>query len=175
MSDILIPFKGIRPTVKEEVLLARGAIVLGNVTLEKGVSVWYNSILRGDMNSLSIGEYTNIQDGSVVHCEYNYACSIGKYVTIGHKAVLDGCMIGDYCLIGMGAIVLDGAEIGEGSIIGAGAVVKGDAKIPPFSVVVGTPAKIIRTADPSSKEDRIAHALKYYKLAQEHRQLAVLE
>lgn len=167
-EKILFPYKGVSPRIGEDVLLAPGAKVIGSVTVEKGVSIWYNAVIRGDVNSLLIKEYSNIQDCCVVHADPKSECRIGKYVTVGHHAIIHACIVADYCLIGMGAVILDGAEVGEGSIIGAGAVVTAGSKIPPYSVAVGSPAKVIKTLDPSSQEERIAHALEYHESALEH-------
>mgnify|MGYP005853180197 CR=1 FL=1 len=163
------PFMDKTPQADEDVFIAPGAVVVGDVTLEKGVSIWYNAVLRGDVNYLLIKEYTNIQDGCIIHCEVNNPTVVGRYVTVGHKAILHGCVIEDHCLIGMGAIVLDGVHIGEGSIVGAGAVVVKDSKIPPFSVVVGSPARIIKTLDPSSIEGRLKQAIRYYEKSKNHK------
>lgn len=168
MTDTLYSYKGVSPRIESDVFLAPGAKVIGAVTLDKGVSIWYNAVLRGDENSLLIKEYTNIQDCCVVHCDSKHGSIIGKYVTVGHHAIIHGCTIQDYSLIGMGAVILDGAEVGEGSIIGAGAVVTAGTKIPPYSVAVGSPAKVIKTLAPSSVEERIGHAKGYYESAKEH-------
>lgn len=168
MKDSLFPYKGVSPQIGADVLLAPGAKVIGAVTVEKGASIWYNTVVRGDENSIIIGEFTNIQDCGVVHCEDHNKCSIGKYVTVGHHAIVHGCIVQDWCLIGMGAIILNGAEVGEGSIIGAGAVVTAGTKIPPYSVAVGSPARVIKNLDPSSKEDRIEHAMRYRESALEN-------
>ena len=159
----LYPFRDNEPQVDSHVFIAPGVKAIGKVTLEKGVSIWYNTVLRGDVDRVVVKEYTNIQDGCVVHCDPGSPTIVGKYVTVGHGAILHGCVIGDYCLIGIGAIILNNVEIGEGSIIGAGALVLSGSKIPPFSVVMGAPAKVVRTLDPTTIEQRKEHALDYYK------------
>ncbi|MBZ4653941.1 MAG: ferripyochelin binding protein (fbp) [Peptococcaceae bacterium] len=164
----LYPYKGTLPQVEEDVFIAPGATVIGKVTLKKGVNIWYNAVIRGDVEAISVDEYTNIQDSCIVHADPGSPIIIGKYVTIGHNAVLHGCKLNDYSLIGMGAIVLNDAEIGEGAVIGAGALVTEGTKIPPYSVVVGSPAKVIKTLDSSSFEERKTHALRYYKLSRAH-------
>ena len=139
----------------ENVLICEGARVAGDVTLGKGVSVWYNAVLRGDEGAITVGENTNIQDGAVMHEE----TVVGSGCTIGHNAIVHGCTMGDNVLIGMNATVLTGAKIGHGSIIAAGALVKENAVIPPNSLVVGVPGVVKRTID---RMDSIhAQAVKY--------------
>lgn len=134
-----------QPVVHPSAFIAPNATVLGDVTIGEDASVWYHTVLRGDINRIAVGRGSNIQDGSVLHLSAEYGCLIGDYVTVGHMAMLHACTIGDECLIGMGAIILDGAEIGERSIIGAGALVTQEKKIPPGSMVLGSPAKVVRS------------------------------
>jgi len=128
----------------EDVLICEGARVAGNVTLGKGVSVWYNAVIRGDEGPIVVGENTNIQDGAVLHTGIDRLLSIGSGCTIGHNAVVHGCTIGDYVLVGMGSIVMDGARIGNDCIIGAGALVTGKMDAPAGSMLLGAPAKVVR-------------------------------
>ena len=139
------------PTLGRGVYLARGAVVLGDVTLGDGSSVWYNAVLRGDINRIVVGHHTNIQDNAVLHLADNFACELGNWVTVGHGAIVHACKVGDECLVGMGAVILDGAVIGKQSIIGAKALVTGGTKIPPGSLVLGAPAKVVRKL---TKEER---------------------
>lgn len=134
-----------QPVIHPSAFIAPNATLLGDVTIGEDASVWYNTVLRGDINRIAVGRGSNIQDGSVLHLSAEYGCLIGAYVTVGHMAMLHACTIGDECLIGMGAIILDGAEIGERSIIGAGALVTQERKIPPGSMVLGSPAKVVRS------------------------------
>ena len=136
----------------EDVLICEGACVAGNVTLGKGVSVWYNAVIRGDEGPIVVGENTNIQDGAVLHTGIDRLLSIGKGCTVGHNAVVHGCTIGDYVLVGMGSIVMDGARIGDNCIIGAGALVTGKMDAPAGSMLLGSPAKVVRPL----REDEIA-------------------
>lgn len=168
--DKIIKLQGKAPQVHEDTFIADGAKIIGEVTLDKGVNIWYNAILRGDLFPITVGEYSNIQDNCVVHVG-PYPAKIGSYVTVGHTAILHACVVEDYCLIGMGAVVLDGAKIGEGAIVGAGALVTGGTEIPPFSVAVGNPARVIKTLDESSREDRKKHAVEYYELCLEQKEL----
>ena len=118
--------------------------MVGDVTLGESASVWYNAVLRGDINRIVVGNHSNIQDNSVVHLADDYPCIIGNYVTVGHSAIVHACKIGDECLIGMGAVILDGTEIGPQCLIGARALVTQKEKIPAGSLVLGSPAKIVR-------------------------------
>ncbi len=133
------------PKIHQGVFVAASADVIGRVTLHDESSIWYNTTLRGDINEIVIGPRSNIQDNAVVHLADDYGCYVGELVTVGHSAVIHACTLKDEVLVGMGAIVLDGAVIGERSIVGAGAVVTGGTEIPPGSLVLGTPAKVVRT------------------------------
>ncbi len=133
-----------QPTLGQGVYLARTAVVLGDVTLGDFSSVWYNAVLRGDINRIVVGHHTNIQDNAVLHLADDFPCLVGNWVTVGHSAIVHACTVGDECLIGMGATILDGAEIGAQSIVGANALVTQNAKIPPGSMVLGSPAKVVR-------------------------------
>jgi carbonic anhydrase/acetyltransferase-like protein (isoleucine patch superfamily) len=137
------------PNVHPAAFVAPGAVVIGDVTLAEESSVWFGTILRGDIHKIVVGPRSNVQDGAVVHLADDFGTFIGELVTVGHKAILHACTVGDEVLIGMGATILDGAEIGSRSIIGAGALVTGGKKIPPGSMVLGAPGKVVRqlTAD----------------------------
>lgn len=132
------------PTLGLGVYIARGAVVLGDVTLGDGASVWYNAVLRGDINRIVLGHHTNIQDNAVVHLADDFPCLIGNWVTVGHSAIIHACTVGDESLIGMGAVILDGAKIGRQCLIGAKAVVTPGTNIPDGSMVLGTPGKVVR-------------------------------
>jgi len=140
------------PSLPEEYYVADNATVIGDVTLCNQSSVWFGAVLRGDIEPITVGERSNIQDNSVAHTSRNYPVVLGNDVTVGHKVTLHGCRVGNNCLIGMGAILLDGCEIGDNCIIGAGTVVAQNRKIPAGSLAVGTPAKVIRTL---SEEDAL--------------------
>lgn len=133
-----------KPALGKGVYLARTAVVLGDVTLGDHSSVWYNTVLRGDINRIVVGHHTNIQDNSVLHLADEFPCLVGNWVTIGHSAIVHACTVGDEVLVGMGAVILDGAVIGEQSLIGAKALVTQGTKIPPGSLVLGAPAKVAR-------------------------------
>jgi carbonic anhydrase/acetyltransferase-like protein (isoleucine patch superfamily) len=156
------------PSIDASVFVARGAQIIGDVVIGEGASVWYNCVLRGDINRISIGKRSNIQDGTVIHLENDLGCSVGDDVTVGHRAILHGCTIEDGALIGMGAIVLNGAVIGKGAIVGAGAVVKEGMQVPPCTLVVGVPAKIVKSLPASTYETNVQWAEKYVRLAKIH-------
>ena len=132
------------PTIHENSFVAKGAQVMGNVIIKEDASVWYNAVLRGDINQIIIGERSNIQDGCILHLENELPCIVENDVTVGHHVNLHGCHIEEGCLIGIGAIILSGVRVGKGSIIGAGAVILENTVIPPYSLVVGCPGKIIK-------------------------------
>jgi carbonic anhydrase/acetyltransferase-like protein (isoleucine patch superfamily) len=138
-------YESFRPEIHPGAFVAASADVIGRVTLHEESSVWYHATLRGDIHEIVIGPRSNIQDNAVVHLADDYGCYVGELVTVGHSAVIHACTIKDEVLVGMGAIVLDGAVIGERSIIGAGALVTGGTVIPPGSLVLGSPAKVVRT------------------------------
>ena len=133
-----------KPKIDPSVFVAKGAIVLGDVTMDKNCSVWYNATVRSTESYITIGEGSNVQDNAVIHVGYENPAFIGSYVTIGHGAVIHGCIIEDNALIGMGAIVLNGAKIGKNCIIAAGALIPQNKEIPDNSLVMGTPGKIVR-------------------------------
>ncbi len=133
--------------IDPSVFIARGAIVLGDVHFGKEASVWYNAVIRGDTDRISIGEATNIQDLSMVHADPGVPCVVGSRVTVGHRVILHGCTVEDDCLIGMGAILLNRVRVGKGSVIGAGAVLLEGTEVPPGSMVVGIPGRVVRQVD----------------------------
>jgi carbonic anhydrase/acetyltransferase-like protein (isoleucine patch superfamily) len=150
-----------KPTIGEHVYIASTGVVIGDVTLGDHSSVWYNAVLRGDINRIVVGHHSNIQDNAVLHLADDYACIVGNYVTVGHSAIVHACTVGDECLIGMGATILDGAEIGEQSLIGANALVKQGMKVPPGSLVLGSPAKIVKELTATERKQLKHWATKY--------------
>lgn len=154
------------PDLSAAAFVAANATVVGKVTLGAGVSVWYNAVIRGDVERIEIGEYTNIQDGAILHGDPGKPTILEDYVTVGHRAVVHSAYIERGSLIGIGAVILDGVRVGTGSIIGAGAVVNKD--VPPRSLVVGVPGKCIREVSETEAADLIAHAHHYQKLALVH-------
>ncbi len=158
------PFLLRQPQIHESAFIAPTATLLGDVTIAAHASVWYNAVLRGDINRITIGEGANVQDGSVLHLSAEHGCHVGNYVTVGHMAMLHACTIGDECLIGMGAIILDGAEIGPRCIIGAGALVTGGKKIPEGSMVLGSPGAVVKTLPLEEQRGLKAWAMRYVTL-----------
>jgi carbonic anhydrase/acetyltransferase-like protein (isoleucine patch superfamily) len=150
--------------IHPSVFVARGAIVLGDVTIGEQSSVWFNAVVRGDTETIRIGCRTNVQDGAILHADPGFPCTVGDDVTIGHGAIVHGATIGHRVLIGMRAVVMNGAEIGEESVIGVGAVVTEGTKIPARSVVLGLPGKVVREVS-ADDLDRIRHAAEHYVTA----------
>ena len=158
-------YLGETPEIEVGAWVFPSAAVIGNARLAAQASVWFGAVLRADINHITVGARSNLQDGVIVHLGDRDPTVIGEDVTVGHGAVLHGCTIQDAVLIGIRATVLDGAHIGEGSIIGAGAVVPAAAVIEPYSLVLGVPGKVIRRLDPQSAADHRALAAKYVRLA----------
>lgn len=153
---------------ERNIYIASDADVLGDVTIGEGSSVWYHSVVRGDTNYIMIGRNTNIQDGCVLHTDVNNPLEIGNGVTIGHRAIVHGCTIGDDTLIGMGAIVMNGARVGKNCIIGAGTLVTQGTVIPDGSMAFGSPAKVIRQLEEDEKGYPLYAAREYSVLIREH-------
>lgn len=151
------------------VFVAENATVIGDVTLADDVSVWFGAVVRGDRDSITVGSGSNIQDNAVVHTTPGFGVTIGTGVSVGHGAILHGCTIRDRVLVGMGAVVLNGAVVGEGSIIGAGAVVTEGKEIPPNSLVLGVPGKVVRETTPEQQEGILHNAREYVNLAGRYR------
>jgi len=156
------------PSVGEGVFIAPGASVVADVRLGVGVSVWYGAVLRGDIAPVIIGDRSNLQDGTVIHVADDGPCLVGVDVVVGHRAMLHACRVEDACLIGMQATVLDDAVIGFGSIVGAGAVVTPRTIIPAHSLVLGVPAKVVRTLDEEVAEEHRALAGKYTRITENY-------
>lgn len=141
----IITARGFTPIIGKDVFIADGAQVIGDARIGDNASIWFNTTIRADVMPITIGNETNIQDGSVLHGTFGkHSCNVGFRVTIGHNVILHGCKIGSGSLIGMGAIIMDGAEIGEHSVVGAGSLVTEGKKFPPHSLIVGSPAVLKR-------------------------------
>ncbi|MGW4356389.1 gamma carbonic anhydrase family protein [Nocardia sp. NPDC004582] len=158
------------PTIDETAWIAPNATVAGRVRLESEVSVWYSAVLRGDMDEITVGARSNIQDGCVLHADPGFPCTVGEGVSVGHNAILHGCTVGDDVLIGMGATVLNGAVIGEGSLIAANALVPEGAQIPPGSLVAGVPGKVRRELSEAERDHIRLNAVAYLHNTALHRQ-----
>jgi carbonic anhydrase/acetyltransferase-like protein (isoleucine patch superfamily) len=147
--------------VAEGVFVAPGAHVIGKVVMQKNSSVWFNAVVRGDCDVITIGEDSNVQDGSVLHTDFGVPLTIGKGVTIGHKVMLHGCEIGDYSLIGINTVVLNGAKIGKYCVIGANSLITENMQIPDGSLVMGSPAKIIKPI-PEQQQKMLEQSAQHY-------------
>lgn len=158
--------RGFVPKIGENCYLAENATIVGDVVLGDGCSIWFNAVLRGDVNSIRIGNNVNIQDGSVLHTLYEKSVvEIGDYVSVGHNVTIHGAKINNYALIGMGATLLDYAEVGEGAIVAAGSLVLSNTKIPPYTLWAGVPAKFIKDVEPEQTNEmnkKIAHNYAMY-------------
>lgn len=158
-----------QPDIHPSAFVAEGAVVRGDVTLEENVSIWFNAVLRADVDAIAIGAGSNIQDGCVVHEDFGCPVHVGRDVTVGHGAILHGCTVGDGTLIGMGAIVLNGARIGAGCIIGAGALVTQNTVIPDGSLALGSPARIVRQTTAEERARTVAGSRRYAEEAAAYR------
>ena len=159
---------GKKPDTAKAAFVAPNATVIGNVTLGALSSIWYGAVLRGDIHSIEIGEGSNVQDLAVVHLADDYGVKVGNYTTIGHSAIIHACTIGDECLIGMGATILDGAVIGNHCIVGANALVTQRFVAPAGSMILGSPAKIVRPLKESELLGLRGWAEKYVDVAKAH-------
>ncbi len=158
-----------QPKIKDSVFIAPGAQVVGRVELSDDVGIWYNTVVRGDVDVVIIGPRTNIQDGCVLHQDEGAPLIIGADVTVGHMALLHGCTIEDQAFIGMGAVILSGAKIGSGAMVGAGSLVLQGQEIPPGMLALGSPAKVIRELSEEEKESFKQMAARYMKRAKEYK------
>ncbi len=157
------------PRVDPSAWVAPGATVVGDVVIGPDTSIWYACVVRGDVHRVRIGARSNVQDGSVIHVTRDrFAAEIGDEVTIGHRAVVHGCRVGDGALVGIGAVVLDGAEVGEGALVGAGALVAPGATVPPRTLVLGTPARPVRELSDEERKLQRERTLQYVETARQH-------
>jgi carbonic anhydrase/acetyltransferase-like protein (isoleucine patch superfamily) len=158
---VILPVKGVSPQIPEDCFVAPNATIVGDVVMGSECSIWFNAVVRGDVNSIKMGNKVNVQDGACIHCTYEKTKTVlGNNVSIGHNAIVHGCTVDDNVLIGMGAIVMDGVTIGSGSIIAAGAVVLENTVVPPGSIFAGVPAKKVKDISAellSGEVDRIAN------------------
>ncbi len=166
---IIKEVRGYTPVIGEGTFVAETAVIVGNVTVGRGCSIWYHAVLRGDVNAIRIGDRTNIQDGAVLHSTYDLAAHpsqtiIGNDVTVGHNAIIHGAIIEDDCLIGMGSTVLDNAVVGTGCIIAANALIPANAKLEPNGLYAGVPAKRIKEVTPEQREEVIRRGTRDYQI-----------
>lgn len=155
---------------ERKVYVDPAAVIIGDVQLDEGVSIWPTAVLRGDANKVRIGADTNVQEGAVIHTSHDFPSVIGRMVTVGHGAVINGAVVGDRCIIGINSTILDGAVIGDECIIGANALVTSMTEIPPRSVVMGLPGKVVRHNDMSIREKAERSALSYAELRDKYLQ-----
>ena len=170
---MIIAYRDKKPVIAEDSYVSKNATIIGDVTLEKGSSVFFHTVVRGDKDAICIGEKSNIQDNCTLHTDPGHELKIGKRVTVGHNAILHGCVIEDEVLIGMGAIILNEAVVGKHSIIGAGAVVTQGQIIPENSLVVGCPAKVIKQVNAAQVEEIKENAMHYAELGREYKKMEV--
>jgi gamma-carbonic anhydrase len=166
---MLKPYKGKTPKLGAGVFIEESAQVIGDVEIGVDSSVWFNAVVRGDVHHIRIGDRTNVQDNCTLHVTKDtYPLIIGSDITIGHNVILHGCTVKDRCLIGMGSIILDNAEIGEDCIVGAGALVTEGMKVPPGSLVLGIPAKVVRAVKPEEKARILRSAQNYIEYSRNY-------
>ena len=158
---MIVSYKGKKPVIDQTAFVAENATLIGDVTLAEDSSVWFGAVLRGDNEPIRIGRRSNIQDNATLHSDPSNPLTIGEDVTVGHNAVVHGCTLGDGVLVGMGAVVLDRAVIGDYSIVGAGAMVTAGTVAPPYSLLLGVPAKVVKTDRLGQKETNVANAEGY--------------
>lgn len=167
-AALIAPFRGHVPQIDPEAWVAPGAVVVGQVTLERGVTVWYNAVIRADHEPITVGAGSNIQDGAVLHIEHGQPVVIGRNVTVGHGAIVHSATVEDGALIGMGSTVLDGARIGERSVVGANALVTQNTTCPPETLLLGVPARVAGTVGPEQIDYMRRNAAEYSQLGAEH-------
>lgn len=162
----LYELDGIKPQIAVGVWIADSAQVMGDVVLGENANIWFGAVLRGDTDTITVGKNSNIQDGSVLHADENVPLTIGDNVTVGHQVMLHGCTIGDGSLIGIQSVILNKARIGKGCIVGAGSVVTEGKEFPDYSLIVGSPAKVVRQLDEATAQKLLMSAQHYVKNAQ---------
>jgi len=166
---MILEYKGHRPKIGKNVFIAPTATVIGDVEIKDYASIWYGTVLRGDMASIIVGKNTNIQDNCTLHTDFDRPAIIGDYVTVGHNAVVHGCVIENYCLIGINAVILSNASIKTGSVVAAGSVVKHGQVVGPYHLVAGIPATIKKKLSENDVEKRKQTAEHYIQVAIEHK------
>ena len=165
---MIYKFNGMSPNIKKANFVADSADIIGDVTTEENSSIWYNCTLRGDIAPIKIGKNSNVQDNSVIHVNHDVGTIIGENVTIGHRVLLHACTVENGCLIGMGAIILDNSIIGKESIVGAGSLVTMGKKFPPRSLILGSPAKVVRALTEKEVESIRENAASYVEISKEY-------
>ena len=166
-GGIIVKFQGVSPKIADSSFIANSAIIIGNVTIHDQASIWFNSVLRGDIDHIVIGENTNIQDGTVIHCHKGSPTIIGKNVSVGHNSTIHGCTIEDNCLIGMGTIIMSGAYIGKNTMIAAGSLIPQGRIIPENSLVMGNPGQVMRKITKTEMQLMKDNVMDYIQLTKE--------
>ncbi len=165
-------FDGKRPNLSPRCRMADTAVVIGDVTVAEDAALWYGAVLRGDRSPISIGRGANVQDNAVIHTSLGFPTTIGSYVSVGHGAIVHGATVEDECIVGMGSILLNGCVVGKGSLVAAGALVPQGMVIPPYSLAVGSPAKVLRSLREEERAGGMISAREYMDLAQAELPLA---
>ncbi len=165
----VLPYKGVWPTIAENVFIAPGAVIIGDVTIHEGASIWYNAVVRGDVAPIVIGRRTNIQDNCTLHVDADAPLTIDDECTVGHNAVVHGATLGNRVLVGINAVVLSHAEIGAETIIGANALVSEHKQMPGGTLIIGVPAQVKRELNEAERAHLLKSAEGYYERAQEHK------
>ncbi|MGM0651168.1 MAG: gamma carbonic anhydrase family protein [Bacillota bacterium] len=166
----LLPYKNFEPEIKEDVFIAPNAYLIGNVRVSSRASIWFGAVIRGDMDEISIGEESNIQDNVTIHVDFGTPTRIGRRVTVGHNAVLHGAIVADGVLIGMGSVILNGAVIGKDSLIAAGSLITPGTEIPPRSLVMGSPGKVVKSLEEEQLPVKAKMYRNYLDLAKDYRE-----
>ena len=170
---MIISYKHYKPSIGKNTFITENSTIIGICFINENCSIWYNTVVRADVNEIIVGRGTNIQDGCIVHCANDYRTIIGENVTIGHNAIIHGCTIGNNCLIGMGSTILDGAVIGDNVIVGANSLITSGKKIPSGVLVMGCPAKVVRELVPAEIEEISRSAEEYSILSKEYSKLSI--
>ncbi|NMO93037.1 gamma carbonic anhydrase family protein [Actinomycetospora sp. TBRC 11914] len=169
MDSLLVTVDGHAPQVDPSAWIAPGAVVAGRASIGPEVGVWYGAVVRADNDAITIGAGSNIQDGSVLHADPGFPCTVGENVTVGHRAVVHGCTVEDEVLVGMGAVIMNGATVGRGSVVAAGAVISQGVTVPPGSLVAGVPGKVRRETSAEEQGFNQMSAAAYRHLLGVHR------
>ncbi|MCR1898210.1 gamma carbonic anhydrase family protein [Irregularibacter muris] len=164
-----LKYRNCQPQIHESCFIAEGVKLIGNVILKENSNIWYNAVLRGDIDQIVIGENSNVQDGTIIHCDIGQPTIIQKNVTIGHNAIIHGCTVEENSLIGMGAVIMNGVHIGRNSLIAAGTVIPPGRIIPENSLVMGNPGQVMRQVTNTDLEGMKKNTLLYVELAKEHK------
>ncbi len=165
---MIVSYKHYKPIIDGSAFIAESSTLVGRCFIAADCSIWFNAVLRADVNEIKVGKGSNIQDGCVVHCDHDFSTNIGENVTVGHNAIIHGCTIGNNCIIGMGATILDGAAIGDNVIVGANSLITSGKTIPSGVLVMGSPAKVVRNLTSEEIEGICSSVKGYVELSKEY-------